>query len=137
MIWIQDIFTKVVYSDQLLGAAHCIHANLVILATAVTYYQLSGGESWTLRWLRSLLDKMDISCQTYWDTTQYLYHLIISLQIHYTNTFYFILQNICMSLDSPGFTYETMLTKNVNITLIGLILFKQCRHSLPTLSETS
>ena len=37
-----------------------IYANLVILATAVTYYQLSGGESWTLRWLRSLLDKMDL-----------------------------------------------------------------------------
>ena len=37
-----------------------MYANLVILATAVTYYQLSGGESWTLRWLRSLLDKMDI-----------------------------------------------------------------------------
>ena len=37
----------------------CIHANLVILASAVTYYQLSGGESWILRWLRSLLDKMD------------------------------------------------------------------------------
>ena len=39
-----------------------IYANLVILATAVTYYQLSGGESGTLRWLRSLLDKLDISC---------------------------------------------------------------------------
>ena len=37
-----------------------MYANLVILATAVTYYQLSGGESWTLRWLRSLLDKMDL-----------------------------------------------------------------------------
>ena len=38
-----------------------IYANLVILATAVTYYQLIGGESWTLRWLRSLFDKMDIT----------------------------------------------------------------------------
>ena len=40
----------------------CIYANLVILATAVTCYELSGGESGTLRWLRSLLDKLDISC---------------------------------------------------------------------------
>ena len=39
-----------------------MYANLVILETPVTYYELSGGKSWTLRWLRSLLDKLDISC---------------------------------------------------------------------------
>ena len=44
------------------GHSQFIYANLVILATAVTYYQLSGGESGTLRWLRSLLDKLDINC---------------------------------------------------------------------------
>ena len=38
-----------------------IHANLVILAAFNTYYQCIVGESWTLRWLRSLLDKMDAS----------------------------------------------------------------------------
>ena len=51
-----------------------IYANLVILATAVTYYQLSGGESWTLRWLCSLLDKMDISC--------YMSIIIIELRLN-------------------------------------------------------
>ena len=49
-------------TNKLLGSLVLIYANLVILATAVTYYQLSGGESGTLRWLRSLLDKLDISC---------------------------------------------------------------------------
>ena len=39
-----------------------IYANLAILATPCTCSWSSGGKSWTLRWLRSLLDKLDISC---------------------------------------------------------------------------
>ena len=46
-----------------------IYANLVILAAFNTYYQCIVGESWTLRWLRSLLDKMDIFLQI---TFQYI-----------------------------------------------------------------
>ena len=47
------------------GKTIIMYANLVILATAVTYYQLSGGESGTLRWLCSLLDKLDITTQDF------------------------------------------------------------------------
>ena len=51
---------KMFFSTSSLIRPSYIYAILVILATAVTYYQLSGGDSGTLRWLRSLLDKLDL-----------------------------------------------------------------------------
>ena len=50
--------TEGLYHEEL---KFVIYANLVILAAFNTYYQCIVGESWTLRWLRSLLDKMDLS----------------------------------------------------------------------------